>query len=155
VKRLAACVAACCLAAALAGAASGGGETKRLVIRLISDNKVAGVVDKAPKGKLSAGDSVTTTSTLRNQVAQLGKPKGALVGRDRAVQTFLSARSYTVKGYAVLPGGRVLFQGRVEASGGSVKVTGGTGRYAGATGALTSNGLGGTRAVNVYTLTLP
>ncbi len=154
-KRLGSAVAACCVAAVLAGAASGAGESSRLVIRLISDNRIAGSVDKPPKGKLNAGDSFTTTSTLRNQVAQLGKPKGALVGRDRAVQTVLSPTVFTIKGYAVLPGGRLLFQGRVTSTGSSVKVTGGTGRYAGARGTVTADGLGGTRTTNVYRLTLP
>ena len=154
-KRLGFAVVAGCLAAVLAGAASGSDASQRLVIRLISDNKIAGGVDKPPKGKLSAGDRFTTTSTLRNQVAQFGKPKGALVGRDRAVNTFLSARAYTVTGYAVLPGGRILFRGRVTASGGSVNVTGGTGRYAHARGTVGGQDLGGTRAINIYRLTLP
>jgi hypothetical protein len=153
--RLGMTLVACCLAAVLAGAASGAAQSSRLVVRLISDNKIAGAVDKAPKGKLSAGDSITTTSTLRNQVAQFGKPKGALVGRDRAVNTFLSATAYTVTGYAVLPGGRILFQGRVTKSGGSVNVTGGTGRYAHARGTVGGEDLGGTRAINIYRLTLP
>ena len=147
-------VAVCCLAAVLAGAASGAGESSRLVIRLISNNSIASANDKPPKG-LSAGDSFTTTSTLRNQVAQFGKPKGALVGRDRAVQTFLSPTAFTIKGYAVLPGGRVLFRGRVTTTGSSVKVTGGTGRYASARGTVTADSLGGTRTTNVYRLTLP
>ena len=155
-RRLALSLAACGLLAGVAGpAASSTTDTQRLVIRLISDNSLVKTVDKPPKGKLNAGDQLTTTSTLRNQVAQFGKPKGALVGHDRATSTFISSKAYTIDGYASLPGGRVMFHGRVTRPSSTVPVTGGTGRFAHARGTVAAEDLGGSRSINIYRLTLP
>jgi Dirigent-like protein len=156
VKRLALTLAIGGVLAVIVGpAAPGKTGAHQLVIRLISDNSVVDIVDKAPKGKISAGDRFTTTSTLRNQVAQFGKPKGALVGHDRATMAFLSATSYTIDGNASLPGGTLHFHGRVRPYTSAVLVTGGTGRYANARGTVTATDTGGARSINVYRLTLP
>jgi hypothetical protein len=158
VRRAGLILAACGVLAGVVGpAAPGRTQPRRMVIRLISNNSIVSSVDKAPKGKLSAGDRLTTRSTLRNQVAQFGKPRGALVGRDWATLTVVSPSSYETHGYAVLPGGRILFAGRLPISGSvpALPVTGGTGRFAHARGALLATDLGGSRALNVYRLTLP
>ena|SRR5436190_15777532 len=131
--------------------------THSMVIRLISKNSVVSFVDTEPKGKPNAGDRITTTSTLRNQVAQFGKRAGALVGHDRASVKLLSATAYETHGYAVLPGGRIRFGGRASSarSAGSIAVTGGTGRFAQVRGTVYAKDLKDSLAVNVYRLTLP
>ena len=150
-RRVGVAAAAIVAAAALGPAAPARVET-RMVIRLISDNAVVSANDTPPQGP-SAGDVIVTKSTLRNQVAQFGKPRGALVGRDRGKVTLLSPTTARLDGVATLPGGTIVIRGRVR--GATAPVTGGTGRFAHARGTLTTRDLSGTRAVNVYTLTLP
>src|SRR3954465_5665652 len=128
-RRLLLGLAVCCLAAGIDGAtAPAKNGTHRVVIRLLSKNTIVSFSDKAPENKISPGDRIVSTSTLRNEVAQFGKPKGALVGRDRAAVTIVSDSDYDMNGYAVLPGGRVLFAGHVRSVGKPevVTVTGGT-----------------------------
>jgi hypothetical protein len=157
-RRLLLGLAACCLAAGMNGAtAPATTGTHNVVIRLLSKNTIVSFSDKAPKSKISPGDRIVSKSTLRNEVAQFGKPKGALVGRDWATVTIVSDTAYEIHGYAVLPGGRILFAGRVRSAAGKpevVPVTGGTGAFAHARGASTATGAG-TLALNVYRLTLP
>jgi hypothetical protein len=147
----------CCVAAGIGGAAAPAKTgTHRVVIRLLSKNTIVSFSDKVPKNKISPGDRIVSTSTLRNEVAQFGKPRGAVVGRDRATVTIVSDTAYDMNGYAVLPGGRVLFAGRVRAVGKPevVTVSGGTGAFAHARGTSTASGAGAA-ALNVYRLTLP
>jgi hypothetical protein len=157
-RRLLFGLAVCCLAAGMTGAtAPATTGTHRLVIRLISKNSVVAFDDKAPKNKLGPGDRIVTKSTLRNEVAQFGKPKGALVGRDWATATIVSNTAIDTHGYAVLPGGRILFAGRVRtaADPSAIPVTGGTGRFAHARGTASARDVAGATAINVYRLMLP
>lgn len=149
-------LAAAAVAALVLSAPAGAAKPPEL-IRLVSVTTSSKATDKAPKGP-STGDSVRETSRLLNEGAQFGKPAGAVVGGDRAVQRLsLGPRSITVNGVAVLPGGTLVFRGKVEryARGGVViPVVAGTGRYLGAQGFLwivtASNP---TRTLNVYRLT--
>jgi Dirigent-like protein len=128
-----------------------------LVIRLVSVNTSTSVKDTPPTGA-SVGDSFTETSRLRNAVAQFGKPKGAVVGSDRATTTLVSAQAVRMQGTVRLPGGTLTIRGRVTGTQRSVTVpvTGGTGRFAGARGTVTAAALpDGRSASNVYRLTLP
>jgi hypothetical protein len=149
-------------AGAASGSAPGQSDSRRLVIRLISEDSFGSANDKAPKGP-SPGDTAVSKGVLRNKVAQFGKPAGAIVGRDRATYTIVSTSVYRIDGVATLPGGTIVTRGRVRqvASTGAVApITGGTGRYARARGTITGTSGGGTatgaiRSTNVYRLTLP
>lgn len=127
------------------------------VIKLISVTTSTKESDLAPKGP-STGDTVRETSRLLNEVTQFGKPRRAVVGSDRAVQRLrLNPRSLTVNGVAKLPGGTLLFRGKVEsyAQGGIViPVVGGTGRFLGAEGILWVVTVSDpARTLNIYRLT--
>src|SRR5919204_6519967 len=84
-----------------------------MTVRLISKVTSSRVVDRPPKNEPSKGDVVYIRSALRNQVAQFGKPKGALVGHDYAVDTLLSATRAKVTVQVTLPGGTVRVKGQV------------------------------------------
>lgn len=127
------------------------------LIRLSTIATSAREVDRPPKGT-STGDTIHETSTLLNEVAQFGKPKQAVVGSDRAVQTIhLNPRALTIDGVATLPGGTLRFRGKVEpnARGGVVvPVVAGTGRYLGAKGILwILSADNPQRTLNIYRLT--
>jgi hypothetical protein len=109
------------------------------VIALVSTTTSESFVDAKPKGP-SAGDRDTSTSRLANARAQFGKPKGAVVGSDRGVLTFLSARTAALRAVTKLPGGTLVVSGAIRAfADGSVviPVTSGTGAFIGAHGTLT------------------
>jgi len=146
------------LAATVSSSASAGEAKRTMVIRLVSVTTSERFLDAAPKGSLNAGDAFTSTSRLLNGVAQFGRPKGAVVGRDRGTATFVSSTRASVNGVATLPGGTVRFRGRIgRECPCPLSVVAGTGRFAGASGSLAVRnlGAGGRRALNVYTLTLP
>jgi hypothetical protein len=146
------------VAGAASGSATGRSDSRRLVIRLISEDAFVGAKDNPPKGP-GPGDTVSSKGVLRNQVAQFGKPAGAIVGRDRATYTIVSSSAYKIDAVATLPGGTIITRGRVRqvSSGAIAPIVGGTGRYAHARGTITGSSAGGTatRSVNVYRLTLP
>src|SRR5262245_37911270 len=90
------------------------GESKVQTIRLISRTvKTRVLLDRAPKGA-SKGDKVWEKSNLRNAVAQLGRPKGALVGSDVAVATLISAARTRLEVTATLPGGKIRAAGTIS-----------------------------------------
>src|SRR5262245_46520715 len=89
-------------------------ESKAQTISLISTTVGARVLrDTAPKGTANTGDKIWDKSRLRNAVAQFGRPKGALVGSDVAVNTILSIEPARAKvaGTATLPGGKIRLEG--------------------------------------------
>src|SRR6516162_1145848 len=47
-------------------------------------------VDLPPKGKVNRGDVINARSVLRNAVAQLDRPKGAVVGHEVAILRVVS-----------------------------------------------------------------
>jgi hypothetical protein len=145
------------VAGAATGSAPGQSDSRHLVIRLISEDAFVGAKDNPPKGP-SAGDTASSKGVLRNQVAQFGKPAGAIVGRDRATYTIVSSSAYTIDAVATLPGGTIVTRGPVRqlSTGAVAPIVRGTGRYAHARGTITGTSTGGTlRSVNVYRLTLP
>jgi dirigent-like protein len=127
-----------------------------MTIRLLSRVSSSRVVDRAPKHAWNKGDVVYIRSALRNQVAQFGKPKGALVGHDYAVDTFLSATRAKVTVQVTLPGGTLIVRGQVSqaTSGGVLPVVGGTGRFAHARGTCSVRDRN-RYSINVYRLQLP
>jgi hypothetical protein len=119
------------------------------------------LVDHAPKGYPNKGDVVRETATLRNAVAQFGRPKGAIVGSDVWITTIVIPPfgKAGVKATTTVPGGTIHAVGMVTATQmtGTFRVVGGTGRYAGARGTLSLRNINasGSRAVIVYRLQLP
>ena len=143
--------------------------TEARTIRVVSvtvGSKV--MVDKAPRGILSAGDTVWAKSSLRNERPQFGKPKGARVGSEVAIYTFESLAIGTVRVTTTFPGGTIRSSDRRAYEGCCAtqsQVTGGTGAFAGARGTLRSEHLTGGqivnltltqgRRLNIYRLQLP
>jgi hypothetical protein len=124
-----------------------------VVLRFLSVTTSDRVVDKRPKGP-SAGDRETSTSRLINAFAQLGKPRAAVVGSDRATLVLRDPRTAVVDGTTRIPGGTIRFRGRLRltSTGAVVPVVGGTGRYRAVRGTLTIVDLTAKRALNVYRL---
>jgi hypothetical protein len=141
------------LAALLAGPAAA--LDGPMTIRVISSVNSIRTIDTAPKGTANAGDAIVMADRLTNEVAQFGKRKGAVVGRDQARMTLLRDGSLRVTGTATLPGGTIRFAGRIDQTGRSatVPVVGGTGRYERARGVIVITDLDeqGT-ALNVFRL---
>ena len=119
------------------------------------------LVDHAPKGYPNKGDVVRETSTLRNAVAQFGRPKGATVGSDVWITTIVIPPfgKADVKAATTIPGGTIRAVGTVTATEtmGTFRVVGGTAKYARARGTLSLRNLNasGSRAVIVYRLQIP
>jgi Dirigent-like protein len=135
---------------------AGATQSNAMTIRLLSRVSSSRVVDRAPKHVANRGDVVYIRSALRNQVAQFGKPKGALVGHDYAVNTLLSATRAKVTVQVSLPGGTLKVKGQVSraTSGGVLPVVGGTGRFAHARGTCSVRDRN-RYSINVYRLQLP
>jgi hypothetical protein len=139
-----------------------GTESKTQTIQIVSTTVYARVLlDRAPKHTPTKGDKVWEKSRLRNDVAQFGRPKGALVGSDVGVNTILSNNPPRAKvtGIVTLPGGTMRFEGTLNANAtrADIRVVGGTGAFAGARGTLEVRSLtpDGITALNVYRLRLP
>jgi Dirigent-like protein len=136
-----------------------GADSKAMTIRVISTTTALEVVtDRKPTNALSAGDVLRARSTLRNAVAQFGRSKGAVVGKDVGVVTMVSSSEGSVKVTASLPGGTIRSSGRdTPVPNQSLRVIGGTGRFAGARGVVEVRALDvRTRlALNVYRIQLP
>jgi hypothetical protein len=82
----------CMLFVALPVQAAPNAGTRTISIRLISTTYSAKTIeDRAPKNVVSKGDVIVITSFLRNAIAQLGSPKGAVVGGDSATFTVLTS----------------------------------------------------------------
>lgn len=133
--------------------------TASLTVRLVSTGGSAKIVtDKDPKGVPSKGDVVRETTTLKNAVRQFGKARGAVVGSDVAVYTFVSSTSANMRVSVKLPGGTLRGTARLEGTTlPVVRVTGGTGRFAGArgTGRVLPAPAGVKGVLNTYRLQLP
>jgi hypothetical protein len=136
-----------------AAATAQGPTTIRLVSVGISDR-----LRDAPPAGPSRGDASVQTSRLLNAVAQFGKPKAAVVGRDSATLTLTGPTTAAIAGVATLPGGTLTLRGAMRVTPGGLvfPVVRGTGRYAGARGTVTVTALAGqNRALNVYRLVYP
>ena len=148
-------------AAALLSAALAAGAAARpadVAIRVVSTATSVRTHAVAPKGP-SVGDYVVLDDRLTNAVRQFGKPRGASVGSDHAVERLVPGGGLTIDGLARLPGDTIRFKRRVQVdTRGHVTapVVEGTGKYAGAHGtvAITNLRKDGSVALNVYRLTL-
>jgi allene oxide cyclase len=150
------------LAAAIVSATLGAGQPASasarttLVLRFTSVTTSEKVFDLPPKGE-SVGDHVFSTSRLLNAVAQLGKPKGAVVGTDSGTMTFAAGPTFRVDVTTRLGSDTLRMRGVMSIRPGQLilPVTGGTGRFAGARGTMVIRALSsdGRRATNTYRLT--
>lgn len=138
------------------------GSPATTTIRLVASATGARyVVDRPPKGYPNKGDVLREKSTLRNAVAQFGRPNGAIVGRDVWVTTIVIAPfgKADVSATTTLPDGTIRSTGTVTArqTRGTFRVVGGAGAYAGTTGTLSLRNINasGSRAMLVYSLRLP
>jgi hypothetical protein len=134
-------------------------EAANMTIRLISidvDSKV--LTDRAPTNEASRGDVIVVESRLRNAVAQFGRPKGAVVGRNTWVFTIRTPTSAHLILESRLLGGGLQASGRVRLGARQTfPITGGTGRFANSRGAGESVALAnrqgqGNRRLVVYRL---
>ena len=136
-----------------------GAPRKSMTIRLVSITTQESVLtDAAPAGKLGTGDVFWAKSTLRNEVPQFGKPKGAVVGSDVSTYTIVSATKSDMTTTVKLPGGTLWVTGRVgQERLQRITVLGGTGTFAGARGVAEISPLDarGDNSRNVYRLRLP
>jgi hypothetical protein len=156
-KRVAATVALVCGVLPLASSADAMRSESEgsLTIRLVSTTVRNGVtLDRTPKHAASKGDVVWIRSVLRNQVAQFGRPKAAVVGRDYAVFTFLTSRIARVNVTVWLPGGtlRVRREEDITRPLHSGTIVNGTGKFSGARGTCVSSDQQGGRSISVYRL---
>ena len=141
---------------ALAAPAARNVREASMTIRLISTVASFRQVDRPPKAVPNKGDVFYLRSVLRNAVAQLGRPKGAVVGSDSAVFTLLSAKKAQVNVRVKLPGGTLRVQGGVDITKQPVvlPVIGGTGRFVNARGTAEVRDRSN-YSLNVYRLRLP
>jgi len=149
------------LAVALPAQGAPRAESRVMTIRLVSiTTEFKVLVDMAPKQQYGKGDVIWAKSTLRNEVAQFGKAKGAIVGHDVSTYTVVSETKGDVKVTATLLGGTLRAAGRSgEEKVERIAVRGGTGVFAGARGVMETSEIAGQTSVryarNVYRLQLP
>ena len=115
-------------------------ESKVVSIRLVSKTVSTRVlVDRAPKDEPSTGDVQQAKLDLRNAVAQLGRPKGALIGTGVVVGRVTSLAQVRIRMNVIakLPGGTFRAAGTYAAQRSvDIPVVGGTGAFANAGGML-------------------
>jgi hypothetical protein len=134
-------------------------DARTMTIRLVSTETYSKVfTDRPPINQASKGDVILVASTLRNAVAQFGRPKGAVVGEDTVVFTIHTRTEADVIVESNLPGGWLRGAGRVRfGPKQTFSVTGGRGRFAKARGTGESTALGpnSSRRLKLYRLRLP
>jgi hypothetical protein len=134
-------------------------DSKTVTIRLISESTTGDVItDRAPVGLRSKGDVLRLNAELRNAVAQFGRPKGAIVGYETVIFTWLDRTNradMTVK--SVLPGGCLFGRAVLRVNSRmTYRISAGTGRFknASGTGESVEIGLLGHRRQQLYRLVL-
>ena len=124
-----------------------------LELRFIEQTTSEAYIDAGDPGE-SAGDSIVFTNRLVNAQAQLGKPRGAAVGRDAVRVTFIARGFAEIAGTAFLPNGKIVVAGAVRESAGAdyIPVVGGTGTYANARGVVIVRDLPNDRTLLTFRL---
>jgi hypothetical protein len=135
-------------------------ESRTQTIRVVSkvvDFRI--LVNRPPSSVGNVGDKLQARNSLRNAVAQLGRPKGALVGSDVQTITVTSVTPTRVRVTltVTLPGGTLRVAGTVTSPKQALPVVGGSGDFAGARGTTEVKSLDadGDPALNIYRLRLP
>lgn len=119
------------------------------------------LVDRAPKEYPNEGDVIREKATLRNAIAQFGRPKGALVGSDTWITTIVVPpfAKADVRATTTLPGGTIRSKGAISVTQttATFRVLGGAGNYRGARGTIAMRNLNssGSRGLAVYRLKIP
>ena len=113
-----------------------------LELRFFEQPTSEAYIDAGEPGE-GAGDSVVFTNRLVNAQAQLGKPRGAVVGRDAVRITFIARGFAEIVGTVFLPNGKIVVAGGVRDSSSALRVpvVGGTGTYANARGLVIARDL--------------
>jgi hypothetical protein len=131
-------------------------QTIRVVSKVV-DFRI--LVNRPPKSVGNVGDKMQARNSLRNAVAQFGRPKGALVGQDVQTITVTSVTPTRVRTTVTvsLPGGTLRVAGTVTSNEQLLPVVGGSGDFAGARGTSEVKSLDadGDPALNIYRLRLP
>jgi len=131
-------------------------QTIRVVSKVV-DFRI--LVNRPPESFGNVGDKVRAKNSLRNAVAQFGRPKGALVGSDlqTVTVTSLTPTRVRVTVSVTLPGGTLRAAGTVTSPKQALPVIGGSGDFAGARGTTEVKSLDadGDPALNIYRLRFP
>ena len=131
-------------------------QTIRVVSKVV-DFRI--LVNRPPQSIGNVGDKVQAKNSLRNAVAQFGRPKGALVGSDLQTITVTSVTPTRVRVTlsVTLPGGTLRIAGTVTSPKQALPVVGGSADFAGARGTSEVKSLDadGDPALNIYRLSLP
>ena len=140
-----------------AGCGSSGSKSESMTLRFVwklSHERLS--VDLPPKGKVNRGDQIRARSTLRNAVAQLGRPKGAIVGHEVAIFDVVSPRKARILIQLTLPGGGFDASGAASTAPwhGPLRVSRGKGRFRGVRGTGTLRQFFD-RSTSVFRLELP
>jgi hypothetical protein len=134
-------------------------DARAMTIRLLSTDTDSNVLtDLPPIRRASRGDLIVVSATLRNAVAQFGRPKGAVVGNATMIFTIRSQTAADVIVESDLPGGWLRAAGRTRLGAKHMyTVTGGRGRFANARGTVESSALPChcERRLMLYRLRLP
>jgi hypothetical protein len=133
-------------------------QAQTLTIEVTSIPTQAKVHDRAPQGRLNAGDSIAFKDLLLNRKRQFGKRTGKPVAYDVGTLIYTSKTERRISATATFPRiGTITYAGPVvERKDGStvIPITGGTGGFRGASGTVTI-GKGETKAPNTYVITVP
>lgn len=148
-------------AAAIAGVVSAtapAAQAQTVTIEVTSVPTQANVHDRAPQGRLNAGDSIAFTDLLLNRKPQFGKGAEKPVAYDAGTITYTSKTRRRISATATFPRiGTISYGGPIaERKDGTtvLPITGGTGGFRGATGTVTI-GKGEAKAPNTYVIRLP
>jgi hypothetical protein len=143
-----------------AGVAAGSQGGARLITVLSKTAKEQVAEDKAPAGD-SKGDVIAGSSILRNAVAQFGKAKGAVVGRDQYRMVLETPNANGIHVTVTLPGGTLTCQGTLFRNRARqvLRAVQGTGAFAHATGTCEATAAPknpyGADTLNAYRLQVP
>jgi hypothetical protein len=133
-------------------------QAQTVTVEVTSVPTQATVHDRAPQGKLNAGDSIAFKDLLLNRKPQFGKKTGKPVAYDAGTIVYTSKTARRITARATFPRiGTISYGGPiVERKDGTtvVPITGGTGGFRGARGTVTI-GKGETKAPNTYVIRVP
>src|SRR5438067_3533119 len=140
------------LALALCGSALASSHAASQTLEFTSISKSTVMTPPASKASPpKVGDRLVFTDVMYNGAAQLGKPRGALVGRSEGVCTLMSATKPEAQCLitAHLPNGEIVVVGEGDPGGKAMQyaITGGVGAYANARGTVVARKVSDTKTI--------